>query len=315
MSDDERKDATGSGPAPAPEGGPDAPTPAQPASPAEPVPAAAPPASAAEPPLGAPVASAAEQAAAKAAALEKAKAAAAAKAAGAGAGAAAKPKPAHEEDPNKPAWEKEPKSPEWEDAADDPLAKALKEELGDAVEAVRRFAGDLAFQIRRDAVADFARALKHKHRFTYLVDVCGADYPQREPRFDVVYHAYSFEANRRVRFKVTTDEATAVPTVSTVWRAANWSEREVYDMYGVRFDGHPDMTRILLWEGFNGHPLRKDFPVEGLDTGCAIYPEYYQETAGPIAGTGTGWKPAKPPEPPTPPAPETPPAESKPPTG
>jgi NADH-quinone oxidoreductase subunit C len=104
---------------------------------------------------------------------------------------------------------------------------------------------------------------------------------------------------------VATDEATPVPTVSHVWRAANWPEREVYDMYGVRFAGHPDMTRILLWEGFNGYPLRKDFPVEGIDTGSAIYPEYYEETAGPVAGTGTGWKPAKPPEP-SAPAPATP---------
>jgi NADH-quinone oxidoreductase subunit C len=133
-----------------------------------------------------------------------------------------------------------------------------------------------------------------------MVDICGADYPKREPRFDVVYHLYSFEANRRVRLKVTTDEATPVPTVCGVWRVANWPEREVYDMFGVRFAGHPDMTRILLWEGFNGYPLRKDFPVEGIDTGSAIYPEYYTETSGPVKGTGTGWKPAKPPEPPTP---------------
>ena len=148
-----------------------------------------------------------------------------------------------------------------------------------------------------------------RHRFTYLVDVCGADYPKREPRFDVVYHAYSFEANRRIRLRVKTDEATPVPTVCRVWRTANWSEREVYDMYGVRFADHPDMTRILLWEGFNGYPLRKDFPVEGIDTGSAIYPEYYQETAGPVAGTGTGWKPAKPPAPAAPAAPADSPKE------
>ncbi|MDX1645090.1 MAG: NADH-quinone oxidoreductase subunit C, partial [Thermoanaerobaculia bacterium] len=85
--------------------------------------------------------------------------------------------------------------------------------------------------------------------------------------------------------------------VTPVWRGANWPEREVYDMYGVRFSGHPDMTRILLWEGFNGYPLRKDFPVEGIDTGTAIYPEYYEDEAGPIAGTGTGWKVPEPPEP------------------
>ncbi len=248
-----------------------------------------------------------EKAALKAAALEKAKAAAEAKKAAAAAGGAApagdKPapaaKPKHEEDPNKSAWEKDPVVPEWQDASSDPLAAAIKDEFGEAIESARSFAGDLAFQVRRDAVAEVAASLKNKHRFTYLVDICGADYPKREPRFDVVYHLYSFEANRRVRLKVVTDEATPVPTLCGVWRAANWSEREVYDMYGVRFSGHPDMTRILLWEGFNGYPLRKDFPVEGIDTGSAIYPEYYEPSAGPIAGTGTGWKPAKPPEPPT----------------
>ena len=246
----------------------------------------------------------AAKAAAKAAAIEKAKAAAEAKKAAAAAAGGAAPagaekpaaaaKPKHEEDPNKPVWEKEPVAPEWKDAADDPLATALREEFGDAVESARSFAGDLTLGLRRDAVADVCRSLKEKHRFTYLIDVCGADYPKREPRFDVVYHLHSFEANRRIRLKVTTDEATPVPSVAGVFRAANWSEREVYDMYGVRFSGHPDMTRILLWEGFNGYPLRKDFPVEGIDTGAAIYPEYYEATAGPVAGSGTGWQPPKP---------------------
>jgi NADH-quinone oxidoreductase subunit C len=77
-------------------------------------------------------------------------------------------------------------------------------------------------------------------------------------------------------------------------------------MYGVSFAGHPDLTRILLWEGFNGHPLRKDFPVEGIDTGAAIYPEYYEEKTGPVAGTGTGWKPAPPPPLQAPPPPVSP---------
>jgi NADH-quinone oxidoreductase subunit C len=279
----------------------------------------------AKPPGEAPVpppADDAAQAAAKAEAIAKAKAAAEAKrAAAAGApaaaGAAAPPKPAHPpDDPNKPAWEKDPIVPEWQDASSDPLAVAIKEELGDAIESARTFAGDLTLQIRRDAVDQVAASLKNKHAFTYLVDVCGADYPKREPRFDVVYHLYSFEANRRIRLRVMTDEATPVPTVCRVWRAANWSEREVYDMFGVRFSGHPDMTRILLWEGFNGHPLRKDFPVEGIDTGSAIYPEYYDQSMGPVTGTGTGWKPPKPPMPPTPPTPPepAPPAAAKPPS-
>lgn len=254
------------------------------------------------------------KAAAKAELIAKAKAAAEAKKAAAAAAAAggeaeapatpgapaapaaAKPKAAHhEEDPNKPVWEKDPIAPEWQDSASDPLAQALQEELGDAIESARSFAGDLTFKVRRDAIAQVCASLKSKHAFTYLVDICGADFPKREPRFDVVYHLYSFLANRRIRLKVVTDEATPVPTVCGVWVAANWPEREAYDMYGMRFEGHPDMTRILLWEGFNGYPLRKDFPVEGIDTGSAIYPEYYEPSAGPVAGTGTGWKPAKPP--------------------
>jgi NADH-quinone oxidoreductase subunit C len=223
--------------------------------------------------------------------------------------AAAPPKPAAPKPPAPPVgelWERDPVSPEWKDAAADPLVAALKEEFGEAIESARSFAGDLTLVLRRDALAEVAGSLKTKHQFTYLIDICGADYPKRTPRFDVVYHLHSFVANRRIRLKVATDEATPVPTVCGVWKAANWPEREVYDMYGVRFDGHPDMTRILLWEGFNGYPLRKDFPVEGIDTGSAIYPEYYEEKAGPVTGTGTGWKPAKPPAPPAPPKPAAP---------
>ncbi len=295
-----------------------APEPAAPEAPAA-VPAAETPAAAAP---AAPVAKAPlsdeEKAAMKAAALEKAAAAKAAKAAAEGAapgaaGAAAapaapaaKPKPVHEEDPNKPIWEKDPIAPDWQDGASDPLTQALKDEFGEAIETARSYAGDLTFQVRRDAIALVVASLKDKHRFTYLIDICGADYPKREPRFDVVYHLYSFEANRRIRLKVVAGEDTPVPTLCNVYRAANWPEREAYDMYGVRFEGHPDMTRILLWEGFNGYPLRKDFPVEGIDTGSAIYPEYYNETSGPVQGAGTGWKPPKPPEPPAPPAAEKP---------
>jgi NADH-quinone oxidoreductase subunit C len=180
------------------------------------------------------------------------------------------------------------------DGADDPLTVALRERFGEAVESARSFAGDLTFTVRRDAVAEVAAALKAEHGFTYLVDLCGADYPQRTPRFEVVYQLHRFADQRRIRLKVTAGEDTPVPTLTGVFRTANWPEREVWDLYGVAFAGHPDMTRILTWEGFNGHPLRKDFPVEGIDTGAAIYPEYYEEGSGPVAGSGTGWKPPKP---------------------
>jgi NADH-quinone oxidoreductase subunit C len=100
-------------------------------------------------------------------------------------------------------------------------------------------------------------------RFSVLIDICGADYPERERRFDVVYHLLSMTKNLRVRMKVQTDEDTAVPSVASVFPAADWYERETFDMYGVFFDGHPDLRRILTDYGFHGHPLRKDFPMTG----------------------------------------------------
>jgi NADH-quinone oxidoreductase subunit C len=100
-------------------------------------------------------------------------------------------------------------------------------------------------------------------QFTQLIDLCGADYPQRPLRFDVVYHLLSMTRNRRIRIKVETDEETAVPSVTGVFPAADWFERETFDMYGVAFSGHPDLRRLLTDYGFAGHPMRKDFPMTG----------------------------------------------------
>ncbi len=100
-------------------------------------------------------------------------------------------------------------------------------------------------------------------RFVSFIDLCGADYLEREKRFDVVYHLLSPYKNSRVRIKVQVDEASEVPSAVGVFPAADWFEREVYDLYGVVFSGHPDLRRILTDYGFSGHPLRKDFPVTG----------------------------------------------------
>jgi NADH-quinone oxidoreductase subunit C len=100
-------------------------------------------------------------------------------------------------------------------------------------------------------------------RFTELIDLCGVDYPERERRFDVVYHLLSMTKNLRVRLKVQTDEDTAVPSAVGVHPCADWYEREAFDMYGIFFEGHPDLRRILTDYGFMGHPLRKDFPMTG----------------------------------------------------
>jgi NADH-quinone oxidoreductase subunit C len=100
--------------------------------------------------------------------------------------------------------------------------------------------------------------------FVSIIDILGADYPDRENRFDVVYHLLSPKWNRRVRVKVATDEQTPVASATAVYPGADWFEREVYDLFGVLFDGHPDLRRILTDYGFEGHPLRKDFPMTGF---------------------------------------------------
>lgn len=189
----------------------------------------------------------------------------------------------------KPPWERDAATPEWSDAAGDPLVAALAEEHPGALEQARRFAGDLVLDLSLDGLRAVVTSLKEHHDYTLLVDICGADYPEREPRFDVVYHLRRVADAAVVRLHVKTDEATEVPSLTPVFRGANWPEREVYDMFGVHFADHPDMTRILMWEGFNGHPLRKDFPVEGVDTGSAIYPEFYEKGEGPVEKAGTGW--------------------------
>jgi len=212
--------------------------------------------------------------------------------------AAAKAKKAAEE-AAKPVWERDPKPPEVVDASGDSLVSDLRAVHGETISSANLIGEDLTLGVDRSGIRELCDSLRNQHGYRLLVDICGADYPQREEeRFEVVYHVYSLERNRRVRLKVRVPEGEDVPSVTSVWRGADWCEREIFDMFGIVFSDHPDMTRILTWEGFNGHPLRKDFPVEGIDTGAAIYPERYEEDAGPIAGTGTGWKLPKPePEP------------------
>ena len=102
-----------------------------------------------------------------------------------------------------------------------------------------------------------------KCQFDVLIDICGVDYPERGKRFDVVYHLLSPRLNQRVRVKIQADDVMPVDSVNAVFPAANWYEREAYDMYGIRFSGHPDLRRLLTDYGFQGYPLRKDFPLTG----------------------------------------------------
>ncbi len=125
---------------------------------------------------------------------------------------------------------------------------------------------ELTVSVRRDAIVKVLGFLRDdaQCRFKQLMDVCGADYPGREERFEVVYNLLSMTHNSRVRVKVATDEETPVPSVTGLYSSANWWEREAWDLFGVYFSGHPDLRRIMTDYGFEGHPLRKDFPLTGF---------------------------------------------------
>ena len=123
--------------------------------------------------------------------------------------------------------------------------------------------GELALTAQAPRIVQALTTLRDVHGFQQLVELCGVDYPERERRFDVVYLLLSLTRNLRVRVTIQADEDTAVPSVTSVYPNADWSEREAFDMYGIFFEGHPDLRRILTDYGFHGHPLRKDFPMTG----------------------------------------------------
>ncbi len=167
------------------------------------------------------------------------------------------------------------------DASSHPWVASLAAGVPEAVLAAKQFGGQVTVTVAREKIADVARHLKEREDFAYCVDVTAVDWRDRQPRFDVVYHFYSFSKNDRIRVKCGAAEGEDVPSIAGVFLAANWSERETWDMFGIRFSGHPDLRRILTWEGFRGFPLRKDFPLEGIETGAAIYPEEWPEGGGP----------------------------------
>jgi NADH-quinone oxidoreductase subunit C len=174
-----------------------------------------------------------------------------------------------------------PKKLEATDASAHPWVESIRAAVPDAVVSAKEFANQITVVVSKDKIPQVARHLKDNEDFRYCVDVTAVDWKQRKPRFDVVYHFYSFSKNGRIRVKCAVDEGEEAPSIARVFLAANWSERETWDMFGIRFAGHPDLRRILTWEGFHGHPLRKDFPLEGVDTGAAIYPEEWPEGGGP----------------------------------
>jgi NADH-quinone oxidoreductase subunit C len=147
------------------------------------------------------------------------------------------------------------------DGVIDAATKAVGAALIEAFDRV----GEITLVVRREAIVGVLRALRDTPGLEYqqLMEIAGVDYPERPERFEIVYHLLSLTLNRRIRVKLSTDEATPVPTVTGLWPVAGWLEREVYDMYGVGFAGNPDLRRILTDYGFEGFPQRKDFPLTG----------------------------------------------------
>ena len=150
-------------------------------------------------------------------------------------------------------------------ASDEGVINAAKAAIGDALIEAKDAVGEISLTVRRESVVDVCRTLRDTPGLEYqqLMEIAGVDYPDRAERFEVVYHLLSLTRNRRIRVRVATDDGTPVPSVTGLWPVAGWLEREVYDMYGVLFEGNPDLRRILTDYGFEGFPQRKDFPLTG----------------------------------------------------
>ncbi len=145
------------------------------------------------------------------------------------------------------------------------ILEKISENFGDAIVESGSFRGDDTIVIKLEKFRELCRFIKFNAdlNFDYLLDVCGVDYIDRKPRFDVVYHLSSIAKKHRLRVKVRVDEGIKVPSVTSFWKTADWTERETYDMFGIEFDGHPDLKRIYMDDNWKGFPLRKDYPEKG----------------------------------------------------
>src|SRR5512136_1465293 len=163
------------------------------------------------------------------------------------------------------------------------LAQKLKERFPDLLSESSEFRGEISLVVKEDArIPELCGFAKTELGFDYLVDISSVDNYGDDPRFQVVYHLYGYGHRCYLRLKVAVSEDKAeLPTVTGVWRTADWHEREIYDMMGLRFRGHPDLRRILMWEGYPHFPLRKDFPLAGKPTDV---PEVAFTNAAPLEG-------------------------------
>ena len=176
-------------------------------------------------------------------------------------------KPAAAGTPKPPVKKKE-EGPKPTDASGHPHVKLLKEQFGEAIGEASEFLGQVSVQVDRERLVDVCDYLRtsEETQFDYLSDLTCVHYPERGATpFEVVYNLFSIDLNHRIRLKVQTDETVGVASATSVWPAANWLEREVYDLFGVPFSGHPDLRRLLLPPDWDGHPMRKDYALEFVE--------------------------------------------------
>ena len=142
----------------------------------------------------------------------------------------------------------------------------LRKKYADSVLDVKEFRGEVTVTVRKEEIVAICTFLRDSLKYNFLSDVTAVDYLGREPRFMMVYNLYSIPKKDRLRVKAPVEESvTVIDTVSTVWSTANWLEREVFDLFGITFTGHPDLRRIMMTDDWVGHPLRKDYPLQGPD--------------------------------------------------
>lgn len=162
------------------------------------------------------------------------------------------------------------------------LADKISGKFPDAVVATKEFRGELSISIQPPALRDVLGFCKTDLGFDYLLDITSIDHFETEPRWEIVYELYSMASHGHLRIKIQLEEeANEAPTVSDLWPTANWHEREIFDMMGIKFTDHPDLRRILMWEGYPFYPLRKDFPLEGKPSDV---PEVAFTDVAPLAG-------------------------------
>jgi NADH-quinone oxidoreductase subunit C len=141
------------------------------------------------------------------------------------------------------------------------LIQSIRAKVSRDLVGYHSYLGDDTILVRRESIVNLMKMLKEQFQFEMLADLTAVDYLGQEPRFEVVYHLNSLEKNIRLRVKVPLKEGEEIDSITPVWPIANWLEREVWDMFGIRFKNHPDLRRLLMYDEFEGHPLRKDYPI------------------------------------------------------